>query len=199
MAKKLFIILAVIIGALALLCGMGCSRYNDMATANQGVKRAWSDVETAYQLRADKVPNLVEIVEGSAAHERNTLQAVTDARANIGKITIDANGIDAEQFKEYEAAQNQLTSAMKSLFAVSEAYPDLKANESYLKLMDEYNGIENRIRTARMDYNKVAESFNSKIVTFPGNIFASIFGFKESPYFSASAGAENAPQIKMTR
>ena len=199
MLKKTLIILAVISGVLILLCGVGCSKYNDMATANQSVKRAWGDVETAYQLRADKVPNLVEIVEGSAAHERNTLQAVTEARAQIGNITINADGLDAEQFKQYEAAQNQLTSAMKSLFAVSEAYPDLKANESYLKFMDEYNGIENRIRTARMDYNKVAESFNSKIVTFPDNIFASMFGFKESPYFSAAAGAENAPQIKMTR
>lgn len=189
----------IVVGILLLLCGVGCSKYNGMATANQGVKRAWSDVETAYQLRADKVPNLVEIVEGSAAHERNTLQAVTEARAQLGSINLNADSIDFEQFKRYEEAQNQLTAAMKSLFAVTEAYPDLKANESYLKLMDEYNGIENRIRIARMDYNKVAESFNSQIVTFPGNIFASLFGFKESPYFSASAGAENAPIINMTK
>lgn len=189
----------IVVGILLLLCGVGCSKYNGMATANQGVKRAWSDVETAYQLRADKVPNLVEIVEGSAAHERNTLQAVTEARAQLGSINLNADSIDFEQFKRYEEAQNQLTAAMKSLFAVTEAYPDLKANESYLKLMDEYNGIENRIRIARMDYNKVAESFNSQIVTFPGNIFASLFGFKESPYFSAAAGAENAPIINMTK
>lgn len=197
--KKTTIIYIVIAGIVMLLCGVGCSKYNGMATAEQGVKRAWSDVETAYQMRADKVPNLVEIVEGAAAHERNTLQAVTEARAQLGSININAEDFDAEQFKQYEAAQNQLTAAMKSLFAVSEAYPDLKANESYLKLMDEYNGIENRIRTSRMDYNKVAESFNQQIVTFPGNLFASIFGFKESPYFSAAAGAENAPKINMTK
>lgn len=197
--KKYTIIYIVIAGLVMLLCGVGCSKYNGMATAEQGVKRAWSDVETAYQMRADKVPNLVEIVEGAAAHERNTLQAVTEARAQLGSININAEDFDAEQFKQYEAAQNQLTAAMKSLFAVSEAYPDLKANESYLKLMDEYNGIENRIRTSRMDYNKVAESFNRQIVTFPGNLFASIFGFKESPYFSAAAGAENAPKINMTK
>ncbi|MBE6305732.1 MAG: LemA family protein [Bacteroidales bacterium] len=197
--KKNTIIYIVIAGIVMLLCGVGCSKYNGMATAEQGVKRAWSDVETAYQMRADKVPNLVEIVEGAAAHERNTLQAVTEARAQLSSININAEDFDAEQFKQYEAAQNQLTAAMKSLFAVSEAYPDLKANESYLKLMDEYNGIENRIRTSRMDYNKVAESFNRQIVTFPGNLFASIFGFKESPYFSAAAGAENAPKINMPK
>lgn len=198
--KKSTVIILIVVGVLLLLFCGACGKYNEMATANQGVKRAWSDVETAYQMRSDKVPNLVEIVEGSAAHERNTLQAVTEARAQLGNITINVSGeFDAEQFKQYEAAQNQLTSAMKSLFAVSEAYPDLKANESYLKFMDEYNGLENRIRTARMDYNKEAESFNSKIVTFPGNIFASMFGFKEYSYFSAAAGAENAPQIKMTR
>lgn len=197
--KKNTIIYIVIAGIVMLLCGVGCSKYNGMATAEQGVKRAWSDVETAYQMRADKVPNLVEIVEGAAAHERNTLQAVTEARAQLSSININAEDFDAEQFKQYEAAQNQLTAAMKSLFAVSEAYPDLKANESYLKLMDEYNGIENRIRTSRMDYNKDAESFNRQIVTFPGNLFASIFGFKESPYFSAAAGAENAPKINTTK
>lgn len=197
--KKLTIILLIVAAGLLLFGGVGCSKYNGIATAEQAVKKAWSNVETSYQLRADKVPNLVEIVEGSAAHERNTLQAVTEARAQLGSINLNLSEISEESFKQYEAAQNQLTSAMKSLFAVSEAYPDLKANESYLKFMDEYNGIENRIRTARMDYNKVAEEYNVKIVTFPGNIFASMFGFKESPYFSASAGAENAPQIKMTR
>ena len=197
--KKLTIILLIVAAGLLLFGGVGCSKYNGIVTAEQAVKKAWSNVESSYQLRADNVPNLVEIVEGSAAHERNTLQAVTEARAQLGSINLNLSEISEESFKQYEAAQNQLTSAMKSLFAVTEAYPDLKANESYLKFMDTYNGIENRIRTARMDYNKVAEEYNVKIVTFPGNIFASMFGFKESPYFSASAGAENAPQIKMTR
>lgn len=193
--KKSTIILIIIGVVFVLFCGMGCSRYNSMATGNQAVKKAWSDVETTYQMRADKVPNLVNIVKGSAAHESNTLQAVTEARAKVGSITINADDLDEETLKKYNEAQNELTSAMKSLFAVSEAYPDLKANESFNKLMDEYNGIENRITTARRDYNAVAEEYNSSIVTFPNNVFAGFFGFKEKPYFSAAAGAETAPTI----
>lgn len=194
--KKSTIILIIIGVVFVLFCGVGCSKYNGMATGNQAVKKAWSDVETTYQMRADKVPNLVSIVKGSAAHESNTLQAVTEARAKVGSITINADDLDEATLRKYNEAQSELTSAMKSLFAVSEAYPDLKANESFNKFMDEYNGIENRITTARRDYNKVAEEFNSSIVTFPNNIFAGFFGFKEKPYFSATAGAETAPTIE---
>lgn len=196
MKKTLTVIVIAVLALFILFCGVGCSKYNSMATAQQGVEAEWSNVETQYQRRADLIPNLVETVKGYAAHESNTLQAVTEARAKVGSITLDVDSLNDETLAKYTAAQNQLSGAMKSLLAVSESYPDLKANENFLKFQDEYAGTENRIQTARRDYNKVAQEFNSQIVTFPNNIFASFFGFSKKPYFSASEGAEQAPQVR---
>lgn len=192
-------IIWIVVGVLLLtFCGVGCSKYNGMATGNQAVKKAWSDVEAQYQRRADLITNLVETVKGYAAHESQTLQAVTDARAKVGSINITADNLDEiteADLKKYVSAQNELTGAMKSLLAVSESYPDLKANENFARLQDELAGTENRVTDARKQYNKAAENFNNSIVTFPNNIFASFFGFKEKPYFSAAEGAEVAPKV----
>lgn len=187
------IVVAAIIG---LLCATGCSKYNSMVTLQNEVETAWSNVETQYQRRADLIPNLVETVKGYAAHESNTLQAVTEARAKAGSINLTVDDLDEETLQKFNQAQNQLSGAMKSLLAVSEAYPDLKANENFMKFQDEYAGTENRIQTARRDYNEVARKYNTQIALFPNNIFAGFFGFKKKPYFSAAEGAESAPSVK---
>lgn len=194
--KKSTVILVVIIAVVVIFGGMGCSKYNSMTRTSQEVEAAWSNVETQYQRRSDLIPNLVETVKGYAAHESNTLQAVTDARAKVGTITLSVDSLNDETLAKYTEAQNQLSGALKSLLSVTEAYPDLKANENFLRFQDEYAGTENRIQTARRDYNEVAKKYNTQISLFPTNIFASFFGFSKKPYFSASEGASQAPSVK---
>lgn len=195
--KKIGCIVGVVILALVLLlCGTGCSKYNSMVTMQNEVENAWSMVETQYQRRADLIPNLVETVKGYAAHESNTLQAVTEARAKAGSINLSVDDLTEENLQKFNQAQNQLSGAMKSLLAVSEAYPDLKANENFMKFQDEYAGTENRIQLARRDYNEVAKEYNTQIALFPNNIFAGFFGFQKKPYFSAAEGSDVAPTVK---
>ncbi|MDE6145948.1 MAG: LemA family protein [Muribaculaceae bacterium] len=195
--KKIGCIVGVVILALVLLlCGTGCSKYNSMVTMQNEVENAWSMVETQYQRRADLIPNLVETVKGYAAHESNTLQAVTEARAKAGSINLSVDDLTEENLQKFNQAQNQLSGAMKSLLAVSEAYPDLKANENFMKFQDEYAGTENRIQLARRDYNEVAKKYNTQIALFPNNIFAGFFGFQKKPYFSAAEGSDVAPTVK---
>lgn len=190
------IIGVAVLALLGILCATGCSKYNSMVTLQNEVETSWSSVETQYQRRADLIPNLVETVKGYAAHESNTLQAVTEARAKVGSITLSVDSLNEESLKKFTQAQNQLSGAMKSLLAVSEAYPDLKANENFLKFQDEYAGTENRIQDARRNYNGVAKEYNTEIAKFPNNLFAGFFGFQKKPYFSAAEGAENAPAVK---
>lgn len=194
--KKSTVIWIVVAVLLLTLCGTGCSKYNSMVRLNQEVETSWSNVETQYQRRSDLIPNLVETVKGYASHESNTLQAVTEARAKAGSINITADQLDEETLRQFTQAQSQLSGALKSLLAVSEAYPDLKANENFLKFQDEYAGTENRIQLARRDFNEVAKQYNTEISLFPNNIFASFFGFRTKPYFSAAEGAEQAPAVK---
>lgn len=194
--KKLSIILIVILAIVVIFCGVGCSKYNGMVAGQQEVETQWSNVEAQYQRRADLIPNLVETVKGYASHETSTLQAVTEARAKVGTITLNIDSLDEQSLAKYTEAQNQLSGALKSLLSVTESYPDLKANENFLRFQDEYAGTENRIQTARRDYNEVAKKYNTQIATFPNTIFASIFGFHKKPYFSAAEGAEQAPQVK---
>lgn len=194
--KKSSIILIVILAIVVVFCGVGCSKYNGMVTGQQEVETQWSNVEAQYQRRADLIPNLVETVKGYASHESGTLQAVTEARAKVGTIALSVDSLNEQTLAKYTEAQNQLSGALKSLLSVTEAYPDLKANENFLRFQDEYAGTENRIQTARRDYNEVAKKYNTQIATFPNNIFASFFGFQKKPYFSAAEGAEQAPQVK---
>lgn len=186
----------VVVAILGLLCATGCSKYNSMVTMQNDVENAWSNVETQYQRRADLIPALMETVKGYAAHESNTLQAVTEARSKAGSINLTVDNLTEENLKKFSQAQNELAGAMKSLLAVSEAYPDLKANENFMKFQDEYAGTENRIQLARRDFNEVAKEYNTQISLFPNNIFAGIFGFTKKPYFSAAEGAEVAPTVK---
>lgn len=195
MKKALLTTAIVIIAAVALLCGMGCSKYNSLTRSLQGVESAWSNVETQYQRRADLIPNLQATVKGYAAHESETLQAVTEARAKVGSMSVNIDDLNEQTMAKYAQAQNELSGALKSLLAVSEAYPDLKANENFMRFQDELAGTENRIQTARRDYNEVAREYNTQVSLFPNNLFAVFFGFEKKPYFQAAEGAEQAPTV----
>ncbi len=194
--KKSVIVLLVVGVLLLLLCGTGCSKYNTMVTEQENVEQAWANVNTQYQRRADLIPNLVETVKGYATHESQTLQNVTEARAKVGTINLSVDSLDEASLQRYTQAQNQLSAALKSLLSVTEAYPDLKANENFMRFQDELAGTENRIQVARKDFNHAAQAYNTLIRRFPTNIFDSFFGFKVKPYFQASEGADIAPTVK---
>jgi LemA protein len=170
--------------------------YNGMVTAEEGVDTAWSQVENVYQRRADLIPNLVNTVKGYATHEAETLEGVVNARAKATQITVDAENLTPEALAEYNKAQGELGSALGRLLAVTEAYPDLKANENFKELQAQLEGTENRIATERMKFNETAKEYNTMIRMFPKNIIASVFGFEKKPYFEAQEGAEKAPEVQ---
>ncbi len=200
MNKKL--ITTVIVAVLILiLFGGGCSSYNGMVDADQAVQKQWGQVENQYQRRADLIPNLVNTVKGYAAHESSTLQNVTDARAGLTKAYNDAQAITPEQaqanIEAYQQAQSNLKGALDIYVnAVREAYPDLKANENFLNLQAQLEGTENRVSTERQRYNEAVEVYNRKVLRFPGNIFAKLFGFDSKEMFKAEEGAQRAPKVE---
>ena len=192
MSKKLI----AIIGAVALLVIFGVSSYNSLVEKDEEVKNKWSDVETQYQRRADLIPNLVNTVKGYAAHERETLSEVMEARSKATSITIDPSNITPEQLAEYQKAQSGVTSALGKLLAVAENYPDLKANQNFLELQAQLEGTENRIAEARRVFNASVKEFNANIRKFPTNIFASMLGFEKYEYYEADEGTEKAPVVQ---
>lgn len=193
MNKKL---IAVIVCVVALLAVWGVSSYNSLVEKDEVVKSKWSDVETQYQRRADLIPNLVNTVKGYAAHERETLSEVMEARSKATSITIDPSNITPEQLAEYQKAQSGVTSALGKLLAVAEGYPNLKANQNFLELQAQLEGTENRIAEARRVFNEVVKEFNSGVRKFPTNIFASMFGFEKYEYYEAEEGVEQAPKVQ---
>lgn len=179
----------------------GCSSYNGMVDADQTVQKQWGQVENQYQRRADLIPNLVNTVKGYAAHESSTLENVTNARAGLTKAYNEAEAITPEQAQADIAAYQQAQSNLKGALdiyvnAVREAYPDLKANENFLNLQAQLEGTENRVATERMRYNEAVEAYNRKVLRFPGNIFASLFGFDRKDMFKAEEGAQHAPKVE---
>ena len=170
--------------------------YNSLVEQQQTVDQTWAEVENQYQRRADLIPNLVSTVKGYAAHESSTLEKVTQARAAATSITIDPSDLNEETLAKYQEAQNQLTGALKSLLAVSEAYPDLKANENFKDLQVQLEGTENRVTTARGRYTQAVADYNSAIKKFPTVIYAGWFGFTPKPQFKAEAGASQAPRVE---
>lgn len=190
--KKISMLLVAIVAATSLT---SCN-YNSLVEKQQGVDQAWAQVENQYQRRADLIPNLVNTVKGYATHEEATLTKVTEARAKATSITLSADDLTEENLDKYQQAQNELSGALKSLLAVSEAYPDLKANENFLNLQAQLEGTENRIATERMRYTEVVRDYNTAIKKFPTNIYAGWFGFEAKPQFKAEAGAEKAPEVK---
>lgn len=170
--------------------------YNQMVVSDENVQAAWSQVENVYQRRADLIPNLVSTVKGYAAHESETLEGVVNARAKATQVTVDAENLTPEQLQKFNEAQGELSSALGRLLAVTEAYPDLKANENFLELQAQLEGTENRIATERMKFNETAKEYNTLIRKFPKNIIASVFGFEKKPYFEAQEGADKAPAVQ---
>jgi LemA protein len=192
-----------IVGAIILLIllGGGCSSYNGMVDADQAVKKQWGQVENQYQRRADLIPNLVNTVKGYASHESSTLQGVTDARAGLTKAYNDANNITGDSAQNniasYQQAQSNLKGALDIYVnAVKEAYPDLKANTNFLNLQEQLESTENRISTERRRYNEEVETYNKKVLRFPGRIFAAIFNFDAKDMFQAEEGANKAPTVE---
>ena len=190
--KKLMMICV----ALFALCGLSSCNYNSLVEKQQGVDQAWAEVENQYQRRSDLIPNLVNTVKGYSTHEEATLTKVTEARAKATSITIDPANLNEETLAKYQEAQNELSGALKSLLAVTEAYPDLKANQNFLNLQAQLEGTENRVTVARKRYTESVQEYNTSIKKFPTVIYAGWFGFKEKPQFKAKAGAEKAPEVK---
>lgn len=191
--KKTWII---IIAVLAVIVVYGITSYNSMVAQDEAVGTAWSNVENQYQRRADLIPNLVNTVKGYAAHEKETFDAVVSARAKATQTTISIDELTPEKIEAYQKAQGAVGSALSRLLAVTENYPDLKANENFQTLQAQLEGTENRISVERRKFNEVAKAYNTNIRRFPKNIFAGMFGFEKRPYFEAEEGSEKAPEVK---
>ena len=186
------IIILVIIGG-----ATWASSYNSLVGQKNGVDAAWAEVENQYQRRADLIPNLVQTVSGAANFEKSTLTEITEARASVGQVKLDPSQAptDAAQLQKFEAAQGQLGNALSRLLVVSERYPDLKSNQSFLDLQAQLEGTENRITTARNRFNQAAQSYNTSVQSFPTNFIAGMSGFTTRPYFQAKEGSDVPPPV----
>lgn len=191
--NKGWIIAGVVILALVL---WGVSGYNSLVGMDEEVNGRWANVETQYQRRSDLLPNLVSTVKGYAAHEKSTLEAVMAARSQATQVKIDPSNCTPQQLAAYQKAQGDVTTALGKLLAISENYPQLKANENFLELQSQLEGTENRINVARKDFNDAAKKFNKSIRRFPKSIIASMCGFEKRSYFEAEAGADKAPKVE---
>lgn len=191
--KRTWIIVLVV---LAILFMGGCSTYNGLITKRNDVDQKWADVQSQYQRRLDLIPNLVNTVKGYADFEKSTLQAVVEARAKATSINVTADNLDEATIAKINSQMGAVNSSLSRLLAVVENYPNLKADQSFLKLQDELAGTENRIATARDNFNEVVKIYNNGIQRFPAVIFAGILGFKTKPYFEAEAGADKAPKVQ---
>jgi len=185
-----------IIAAVVIIGGWAVSAYNSMVGEQEKATTAFANVQSAYQRRADLIPNLVETVKGYASHEKETLEGVVNARSKATQMTVDPENLTPEKLQEYQKAQGELGAALGRLIAISESYPDLKANENFLDLQKQLEGTENRINEARNTFNGVVQQYNVVIRFFPKNILAGIFGFEKMTKFEAEAGADKAPQVK---
>ena len=191
--KKSTIILVAVIAALAMWV---ISAYNGMVKMDESVSTAWSNVENQYQRRTDLIPNLVNTVKGYAAHEKETFEAVVSARSKATQMTVDPENLTPEKLQEYQKAQGEIGAALGRLLAITENYPELKANENFKELQAQLEGTENRISVERRNFNEVARTYNTSVRTFPKTIIASICGFDKRPYFEAEEGANKAPEVK---
>jgi len=170
--------------------------YNTMVELSEAVDAQWAQVENVYQRRADLIPNLVNTVKGYAEHEKETLQAVIEARAKATSINVSAENLNEETFQKFQQAQDGLSSALSRLMVVMERYPDLKANQNFLDLQAQLEGTENRIAVERRKFNEATRKYNTYIKKFPHNMIAGMFGFEKKPYFKAEEKAKEAPTVK---
>ncbi len=193
--KKSRVTLLVVIGILVVLVGWVIGAYNGLVSLDEETNGKWAQVESAYQRRADLIPNLVNTVKGYADFEKETLTGVIEARSKATGITVDANNLTPEAIANFQAAQGQLSGALSRLLVTVERYPDLKANQNFLGIQSQLEGTENRIKIERDRFNTSIKNFNSTIRKFPKTIIASSFGFEKKGYFEADQGTENAPEV----
>lgn len=186
----------IIVILLVVLGFMGCNGYNGLVKEQEKVNNAWNNVQSEYQKRNDLVGNLVETVKGAANFEKSTLTDVINARAKATSVQVNPENLTPEKLAEFQAAQGQMSSALSRLLVTVEAYPELKANQNFLQLQGQLEGIENDIRASRQTFNTAVNSYNVKVRSFPMNILGGIFGFHAKEGFKADAGAENAPKVK---
>lgn len=188
-------LIAVVLFLLS-LGGCTVSKYNGLVRQDEAVTRSWSDLQSAYQRRADLIPNLVATVKGYAKHESETLEGVVAARAKATQMTIDPGKATPEQMAAFQRSQGELSQALGRLLAVTENYPDLKAAENFSQLQVQLEGTENRINEGRKLYNEQVRTYNIMVRSFPMNLFAGFFGFQQKQGFAASEGAQNAPTVQ---
>ena len=191
--SKSTIIIGVVVAVLVI---WGISAYNGMVNVEEQATTEWAKVQSAYQRRADLIPNLVEVVKGYASHEKETLEGVVNARAKATSIQVNADDLTPEKLEQFQKAQGELSQALGKLLAVQESYPDLKANENFMDLQKQLEGTENRINEARNSFNTAVQKYNLKIRRFPNSLLAGIFGFDKMEKFEADAAAQNAPTVK---
>lgn len=194
--KKSYIILAIIAVVVVGIYFWFQGSYNNMVKMSEGISAQWSNVENQYQRRIDLIPNLVSTVKGYAAHEEGTFTKVVEARAKATQMQINFDQLDEASLKKLNSVQGELSSALSRLMAISESYPDLKANQNFLELQAQLEGTENRIAVERRKFNEDVKVYNSYIRLFPKNMVAGMFGFSTKPYFEATEGAEKAPEVK---
>jgi len=187
--------LLIIVGLIALLLFWGCGSYNGLVQQDESVKKSWNYVQSQYQRRADLIPNLVNTVKGEANFERGTLNDVINARARATSTQISPENLTPENIERFQQAQGQLTGALSRLLVTVEQYPNLRANDAFRNLQTQLEGTENRITVARNDFNDAVQVYNTKVRTFPTNIFAGMMGFNQRQGFTADAGSENAPKV----
>lgn len=194
--KKSTITLFVIGAIVILLAGWVTIQYNGMVANDEAVTTAWAGVESQYQRRSELIPNLVNTVKGYAAHEKETLEGVVEARAKATQVTVSADNLTPERFAEFQKAQGELSAALGRLMRITENYPQLRANENFSELQAQLEGTENRINESRLRFNEAVQEYNLSIRRFPGNIFAGLFGFEKRDKFEATDGAEQAPKVE---
>lgn len=194
MKKNKGLIITIVV--IALVAIWGILSYNGLVSMDENVSNQWANVETQYQRRSDLIPNLVNTVKGYAKHESETLESVMAARSQATQVKIDPSNCTPQQLAAYQKAQGDVTTALGKLLAITENYPDLKANQNFLELQSQLEGTENRINVARKDFNDTAKKYNTSLRRFPRNIVASMFGFEKRNYFEAEAGAEKAPKVE---
>ena len=194
MKKNKGLIITIVVIVLVALWGI--LSYNGLVGMDENVSNQWANVETQYQRRSDLIPNLVNTVKGYAKHESQTLESVMAARSQATQVKIDPSNCTPQQLAAYQKAQGDVTTALGKLLAITENYPDLKANQNFLELQSQLEGTENRINVARKDFNDSAKEYNTSLRRFPRNIIASMFGFEKRNYFEAEAGAEKAPKVE---
>ena len=188
--------LLVVLGLILILGVWGCSGYNGVVKQDENVKKAWSNVNTEYQKRSDLVGNLVNTVKGAANFEQETLTKLVEARAKATSVNFTADQLTPENIAKFQQAQSQMTGALSRLLAVVENYPDLKANQNFLQLQGQLDGIEGDVRNSRRSFNEAINTYNVKVRSFPMNMLAGLFGFKAKEGFKADEGAEKAPKVQ---